>query len=137
MSKETAIQSSIVDALKKMPYSVVIRINNIGIFDDKKKIRRKSVNPQGISDLLYIFKGRSVFIEVKSEKEYKYIKKNYDKIKNGLWPVKSRNQHYKNQILFIEKSSEKGIPGFFTSTIDDTMKKLSSLWQDFQNPLIV
>ena len=42
------------------------RVNNTGIFDPQKNVFRKSHGEKGISDIIAVVRGLSVFIEIKA-----------------------------------------------------------------------
>lgn len=67
---EKAIETQILTWLK---YKGIFAWKNqtTGIFDPKKKVFRKSHNPfhiKGVSDIIGIYKGQPLFIEVKSKR---------------------------------------------------------------------
>lgn len=80
---------------------------SVGIFDAKKGLFRKSNNPyhiRGVSDILGVYKGRMLAIEVKTEKT-----------------VRKTSPHQK---MFIDKVNAQGGIGFVAYSVDCVMKGL-------------
>ena len=134
--KESIVQKEILETLYKIPDSKVLRINNTPIFDPKLNRFRKSNNrfqPDGISDIFFFYKGQVFFIEVKTPKEFKYLMRNYDEIKNGNWKLRSGNstvekkRRLQNQIIFIDEMTKLGFKGFFTCDSRDTLEKVKGI----------
>jgi len=69
--KEVDIQKSILDFLSHVKHCFVWRNNNVGIYDAKRKVyrlNRSQYTPNGISDILGIYRGKFLAIEVKRPK---------------------------------------------------------------------
>lgn len=97
--------------------------------------RHNRFSPKGVSDVIFLFKGTSYWIEIKRESEYKWIIKNYDRLKEGI-PKNPRESHAQDQIRFIEDIKNRtGNHGFFTYSIPDCMGKLGVKFTmfDYQN----
>lgn len=119
---EKGIQNSILDYLQFVP-GRFWQNDNTGIYDPVRGIYltpNKKYKPDGVSDILGYYKsGRFTAIEVKDPEDYKYLMKNYEKLKSSLWyPDEKRQLHLQNQILFIEDVVKKGGIGFFACSID-------------------
>ena len=74
---ETQVLNTICDYLEVKKY-FFFRINNVGIYDPRTKGYRQTpkYSIKGVSDILLLHKGQSVFIEVKVPKSI-YTKKTY------------------------------------------------------------
>lgn len=66
---EKNIENAILHALSLLPGCKVWKNQSVGIFDPKKKIFRRPSKYQinGVSDILGIYKGRMICLEVKSK----------------------------------------------------------------------
>ena len=118
--KESIIQRSILEYLFRI--GLVIRYNNAPVFDPKLKRFRQAnskFQPYGVSDIFFFSNGGFFAFEVKTEKEYKYLMKNYEEIRNGFFSHKSKNSTEKkkarlqSQILFLESFRKQGGIGDF------------------------
>jgi hypothetical protein len=61
-----AITANVVRAINMQPKCVAYRINNVGIWDEKKKIHRRANTQKGIFDVSAIIKGRAAWFEIKA-----------------------------------------------------------------------
>ena len=102
-SSESEIQNQILDWLNKNKI-FAFRVNTTGTYDPVKKIYRTMGKFQlkGTSDILGIYKGKMVAIEVKSQKGKASIE----------------------QIAFINKINACGGIAFIARSIDDVKKAL-------------
>lgn len=66
--KETAngITNNILRVVNMQPGCVADRINNVGVWDEAKKVYRKGNTRKGIFDISACIKGRCVWFEVKA-----------------------------------------------------------------------
>jgi len=121
--KESDIQREVLYTLSKIPNSKIQRINNTPIYDPKSgkhRMMNSRYQDYGVSDIFLLYKGIHFAIEVKTPKEYKYIMKNYDEIRNGFFSHKSQNSterkkaRYQSQMIYIEDIIKCGGHGFFT-----------------------
>ncbi len=69
-----AITANVIRAINLQPKCVAYRINNVGIWDEKKKIHRRANTQRGIFDVAAIIKGRAAWFEIKAgnDKPSKY-----------------------------------------------------------------
>jgi penicillin-binding protein-related factor A (putative recombinase) len=127
---EKQIENSILNYLEFLPECFTWKNQSAGTFDPKKGVFRLSKNKHhinGVSDILGIVRGRFLAIEVKDEKEYKYVIKHYDEIKSGRYTTNvKKKDHLKNQIDFIENIKAQGGIGFFASSIKQVQEELSA-----------
>ena len=68
--KEKEIESQILSWLNFQPGIFAFKINTVGVYDSIRKVYRKNLNPfclNGVSDILAVYKGRMLCIEVKSK----------------------------------------------------------------------
>ena len=61
-----AITANVVRAINMQPKCVAYRINNVGIWDEKKQIHRRANTQKGIFDVSAIIKGRAAWFEIKA-----------------------------------------------------------------------
>lgn len=68
---ETAnqITRNILRAANMQPGCVAYRVNNVGVWDEAKQIHRRGNTEKGLPDVIMIFKGRFVGIEVKAGRD--------------------------------------------------------------------
>ena len=79
--------------------------------------RKVKFNEAGISDIGCIIKGKYVAIEIKTHKQYQFVKKNYDRLKKG--EIRNKKDFYFfRQISFIENVKRHGGYGLFTSDVN-------------------
>jgi hypothetical protein len=66
---EKEIENSIIDTLNILPHCKVWKNQSAGIFDPQKKVFRKLTKYQirGVSDILGIYRGKMLCLEVKSK----------------------------------------------------------------------
>jgi hypothetical protein len=61
-----AITANVIRAINMQPQCVAYRINNVGIWDEKKQIHRRANTQKGIFDVAAIIKGRAAWFEIKA-----------------------------------------------------------------------
>lgn len=68
---ETAnrITANILRAINIQPGCVAYRINNVGVWDEAKRVYRKGNTQKGIFDISAVIRGRAVWIEVKAGRD--------------------------------------------------------------------
>lgn len=68
---ETAnqITRNILRAVNMQPGCVAYRVNNVGVWDEAKKVHRKGNTEKGIPDIVGCIKGRSLWVEVKAGRD--------------------------------------------------------------------
>jgi hypothetical protein len=119
--KEKEIQSQILEYLSLKGFPLRLDSSLSG-----RIVRRNLPSyPNGTSDIFFMSKGFAYFFEIKTPSEHDYIKKNYDRIKEGNFSVNiNKNNHIKDQISFLEKMSGEGAITGFVSSINDVDKLL-------------
>jgi hypothetical protein len=60
-----ALTSAAIRLINMMPNCAAYRINNVGVWDEAKKVHRKSNTQKGIADILCCMNGMFVALEVK------------------------------------------------------------------------
>lgn len=60
------ITKRVITAINMQPKCVAYRINNVGIWDEKKQIHRRANTQKGIFDVSATIKGRSAWFEIKA-----------------------------------------------------------------------
>jgi penicillin-binding protein-related factor A (putative recombinase) len=106
-AREKEIENSILYYLSHLPECFVWKNNSTGIYDPVKKIFRKSSNKwviNGVSDIIGIYKGMPIFIEVKTPK--------------------TKNRLSIDQKFFLEKVIKMGGIGIVATSVDDVIAQL-------------
>lgn len=114
--KEKYIESQILDWLNMQPKCFAFKVKTGGFFDTKTKTFRKNTSKyviKGTSDIIGVFHGRLLAIEVKSEIGYRKFTQN-------------PGEHELNQIAFLMKVRGAGGIGECVCTLDAIQKKLES-----------
>lgn len=60
------ITAKVIRCINMQPKCVAYRINNVGIWDEKKQIHRRANTQKGIFDISATIKGRSAWFEIKA-----------------------------------------------------------------------
>jgi len=109
--KETDVQMAICDYLATIGDDCLFwRNNNVGVFDPTRRCFRKNhskYTPNGISDILGIYRGKPMAIEVKRPKPDK------------TYPTKE-------QKVFLQVFAEAGGIAFVARSVEDVIKGLNS-----------
>lgn len=102
---------------------------SIGVYDKKRETYRSiSGTLKGVSDILGIYQGKPLAIEVKTESEHKYIEKNYARLKEGSFRSDQKKfLHLQRQINFIDNFQEAGGIAFFCSSLKGLKEELSKV----------
>lgn len=68
---ETAnrITANIIRVVNMQPGCVAYRVNNVGVWDEAKKLHRKGNTEKGLPDIIAVIRGRFVAIEVKAGRD--------------------------------------------------------------------
>lgn len=106
---EKDIEKQILHYLEFLPGCFAWKNNTTGVFDPQKKVFRKPQNKfaiNGVSDILGIYKGRFLAIEVK-------------KPSNKLRP--------EHQIQFINNVIKNGGIAFFATSVEEVREKLKEI----------
>ena len=61
-----AITANVIRCINMQPKCVAYRINNVGIWDEKKQIHRRANTQKGIFDISATIKGRAAWFEIKA-----------------------------------------------------------------------
>lgn len=105
---EKSIENAILEYLNSLPYCFAWKNNSVGIYDPRKKIYRKSKSRyhiNGVSDIIGIYRGRALFLEVKTP----------GRIKRAT----------ENQKEFLKKTGELGAISAIVASIEDTQNVLN------------
>lgn len=104
---ETAnsITANVIRAINMQPKCVAYRINNVGIYDEKKKIHRRANTQKGIFDVSAIINGRAAWFEIKA---------GYDKPS-------------RDQLIFQQEVISAGGIAEFVKSTDDFLKLFSKI----------
>jgi penicillin-binding protein-related factor A (putative recombinase) len=103
---EKEIETSILQYLEHLPGCFAWKSNTVGVFDPAKRVYRKSKNKfaiNGVSDILGIYHGRFLAIEVKRPSN------------------KERPEH---QVQFIQNILKQGGIAFFATSVEEVKEKL-------------
>jgi hypothetical protein len=126
---ETNIQSAVMMALESLPGGRVLRFRNnpiIRVINGREVPIRQSNRfcPRGVADIVFLYKSTSAWIEIKTEAEYKFVMKHYDRLRDCI-PKNKRESHLQEQIRFLEDVRDRtGNKAFFTFSVSDCMDKL-------------
>jgi len=123
--KEKAIEKQLCQYLE-LRGCFPCKVENTGVYDPSKKTFRKVTSPykrKGISDLMFFWKGKVWYCEVKTPDELGYIERNWDKLNNGTVKGKER---ITNQIRFLQSVRNHEQVGFFV----DSLERLKMLMEE-------
>lgn len=110
---EKDIERSILEWLNLIDGCFAIKINTMGVYDQKKGVWRKNRNKHihnGTSDILGTYRGRFFAIEVK----YKY------------------NKPSENQKIFLQKIKNNGGVAFWTNSLEACKIEFKKHFPDFR-----
>lgn len=105
--KEKDVENSILDFLSLLKNCFAWKNQNVGIYDAKRGVYRKPKGRHqfaGISDIIGIYNGMPLFIEVKTPK--------------------NKKRTTEAQELFLAKVKEQGAIAFVASSIKDVIAEL-------------
>lgn len=64
-----AITANVVRVVNMQPKCVAYRINNVGVWDEKRQVHRKANTQKGIFDVSATIQGRSAWFEIKAGRD--------------------------------------------------------------------
>jgi penicillin-binding protein-related factor A (putative recombinase) len=111
---EKQIETSILTYLNHQPNTLAFKINTVGVFDPKRQVFRKNLNPfviPGCSDILGLHQGRFFAIEVKTPVAYRRFVKSLTLKPNEL-----------RQKLFLESVSRRGGLSLMACSVDQVIE---------------
>lgn len=94
--------------------AIVWRNNTGGLYDANGRWVSFGLAP-GSADLIGIYKGLFLSIEIKTPDEHKYILNHWEKILAGDWGKKDKRARYKKQIKWHDIVRKSGGIAFFLS----------------------
>lgn len=107
------------------------RVNNVPAFDQKtgRYKRMSKYARKGASDISGTYKGRPVYIEVKTPKAYKAVISYYKKIRSNIWTLKPTQEekfkfHAWEQVIYLRDKHDNGAITFFSDSYHDALNKL-------------
>ena len=115
--KEKAIEKMLLEYLDHRA-CFPCKIENTGIYDPRKKTFRTVTSPfkrKGISDIMFFYKGKVWYAEVKTPDELGYIMRNWQKLDRR--EVKSK-ERITNQIRFLQNVRQQQQVGIFIDGLD-------------------
>ena len=125
---ETDIETSILEYLSFKGLAFKINQGGKPIFKDGSMIMipfQSKFNPVGISDILFISKGKVYFFEVKKPKVKAHIEKFYSfYCKCDPKRLKDAKRIFAQQVQFIERVKKEGLIAGLISSIEDVEKFL-------------
>jgi hypothetical protein len=104
-----------------------MKLENQGTFDPIKKVyrgNRSRFKRKGMSDILFFYMGKAVFIEVKTPKTFSYIQKHFEKLESGFVQSQSR---ITDQIRFQKEIEKRGNFAYFCDSIERAEKILDHI----------
>ncbi len=117
---ESHIQHQVIVFLTKIKNSRLFRNYNCVPFDSrtgKPKRKSSSLNPPGLPDLTFHYRGRTIYFEIKSKDAHRFILKHIDRLRTEIAEGKlESNKHVKRQIKLMDDLIQIGIPCFFISS---------------------
>lgn len=116
---EKQIENSILCYLEHLPECFAWKNQSVGVFDPVKKIHRKSFNRyhiNGVSDILGVYKGRFLAIEVKRP---------------------SNKKRSPDQDNFIRLIKSQGGLAFYATSVEDVKRELAKVAKDSMEPSVV
>lgn len=128
-ASEAEIQDSIMKALSFRKIGFFWRQNNTPVYDEKQG-RYRSMSKfatRGVSDILGVYKGRFIAIEVKTRKAFGWHYGLYKKISAGYMPKNKNESRAMEQIIFIDNINKNGGLGFFACSLEKVLEKLDEL----------
>lgn len=129
---ERDIQAEILNGLECINDASFDRLNNVPVYDRKYECYRRpgKFSRKGTSDIVGVFKGRYVAIEVKTVKEYNYYIENEQRILIAILnkeELSKKDAHLADQILYQEQKISAGGICFFTCSLEHTLTILGGL----------
>jgi hypothetical protein len=115
---EKQIETQILVWLNYQPRIFAFKVNTVGVYDEKRKLFRRNMNPyiiRGTSDILGVIDSRFFCLEVKTPAELKRIRK-----KNDVTP----------QSMFIDKVKSRGGYGAFVSSLEEARAFIKMLMNE-------
>ena len=128
--KESEIENAILDYLNILKDAFFWKNPASGFFDGKKMRRHKSKYAiNGVSDILGIYRGRFVALEIKTPVEYKYFLNHGERLKKSpyIYCKTKKDQRLWRQVHFIENIKSLGGHGDFVSSIDNVKRVLQEV----------
>ena len=110
---EKSIENSILKYLNFLPNCFAWKNNSVGIFDPIRKVYRKPKSPyliNGVSDIVGIYNGKPLFLEVKR--------------------TKAPSSVSPDQIKFLKRTKELGAISGVVTSVDDVKLLLSEYKED-------
>ena len=94
-----------------------IKIDNVGIFDPKKKVFRQKKSPYKRSppDIIFFYKGETIFCEIKTPEKLAYITRNW---KNLVAKVSPSQAHLHKQVDCCINVTQRGVRFIFVDSLD-------------------
>ena len=130
--KESEIEDQILKHLDTLG-GVVWKIAPAGfVFKDKTSFKmRMHKSPfarRKTLDIFFLYQGIFYALEVKTEKEFNYIHKHWNKLKAD-YPLKTKGnrKHYAEQILTVEKINKSGGVSMFVCSVEQVKNLMSNM----------
>jgi hypothetical protein len=131
-ASEIQIERAILDWLTLLgAFACKIHISGKPIRIGKKMIMAPFSNPyhrKAMSDILVFYRGKTFAFEVKTIDEYKFIVRNFDKIK-GSGKASERINHLRDQYQFLLSIRKQGGIGEFVCSISEVKEIIERAFQ--------
>lgn len=124
---ETQIEEMILGYLNALRDFFVWKNPTSGYYNPKLKrfVKQKSKHAiNGKSDVMGFYKMKTIFIEVKTPVELKYLLKHYEELKRYFGPNEKKT-HLREQIEFVERAQKHGQLAFFADSIECVRKHIT------------
>lgn len=133
---ENDIQNAILEYLTSNKIGSFERSSNHALWDERfggyrrpNKYARK-----GVPDVLGCLNGRFIGVEIKTESEFKWALKFWNRLRDEMViddyvPTSKKEAHVLNQIRYIVDKNRNGAHCFFTYSVEHTIEKLKELYK--------
>lgn len=128
---EKEIQEEILITLNSLDGASFDRISNVPVFNRVTGgyQRPNKFQPNGISDIIGVYHGKFIAIEVKTPAEYNWNMAFLKRIGDyrNYSPQNKKESRAIDQMIYIDNKIKNGGCGFFTYSVEHTLKKLGEI----------
>jgi len=118
---ESGIQKEIIDYLKSIPDSKLIRLDGQGTMIKGRLVRQNKT----LLDLLFLYRGQTYFFEVKTPTEKDFIIKHKERLLEGDFNSDNKNlKRYKSQLEEAKEIRATGNIAEFVSSLNEVLEVL-------------
>jgi len=129
---ESDIEESILIYLDSIPNTIVRKIAPSGyLIKDRRGTRmiqhKSPFTRRKMLDIFFLYRGLYFELEVKTEKEFIYINKHWNKLKKEYLTSKGKRKHYAQQIFTIENINRCGGVSMFVYSVEQVKNLIKSV----------